>query len=220
MFARKYYDLEKDKGFLCNCIKLDYKVYNHEYLTTAYKYLQFFEINNEAFIFLKDYKKNKLAAYLLVLPLDEEAYEDIKSGEVIDVNYIKKEHVLPFVKGRNKLYMSSIVVDPDYQSHGIGGILLDHLFEDLRKKEEQGVITESILVDTVSKGGYALASAYGLEFDKITKHNSQIMERRHKTNIEFIIEKYFNDTAPRERGFHKKGEEYKYISEENKKKRK
>ncbi|MCB2292633.1 hypothetical protein LGK95_03660 [Clostridium algoriphilum] len=51
-----------------------------------------------------------------------------------------------------------MVVNPEYQGHGVGGSLLKYLFEDLRIKEEAGIITESILADTVSKGGYETAT--------------------------------------------------------------
>lgn len=213
MLKRTYCNLEKDKSLLCSCIRLDYKVYEPKYRIKAYKYFNFFEKNNEAFIFIKDYEKNRLAGYLLVLPLTDEAYDTIKSGDVVDVSYLGKEHILPFIKGRNKLYISSIVVDPDYQGHGIGRQLLEHLFDDLTKKEEQGIITESILADTVSKGGYESLSSYGLELYKKSNHKSNTLERRHKTTIELTIEEYYNDTAPRERGFHKKSEEYRFLEE-------
>lgn len=217
MLDRIYYNEEANRSLLCNCIKLDYKVYEQKYCTTAYKYLQFFKKNKQSFIFLKDYKKDELAGYLLVLPLTDEAYKIIKSGKVIDVSYIKEEHILPFVIGSNKLYISSIVVNPKYQGHGVGNSLLKYLFEDLRIKEEAGFITESILADTVSKGGYETLSNYGLQLYKKSNHKSNTLERKHKTTIELTIEKYYNYTAPSERGFYKKGEEHRFVEENHKK---
>ncbi|MCB2292632.1 hypothetical protein LGK95_03655 [Clostridium algoriphilum] len=47
-------------------------------------------------------------------------------------------------------------------------------------------------------------------------HKSNTLERKHKTTIELTIEKYYNDTAPSERGFYKKGEEHRFVEEKHK----
>ena len=152
---------------------------------------------------------------MLVLPLTDEAYEAIKSGRVIDVDYLEEKHVLPYVRGKNKLYASSLVIDPDYQGYGCGEKLTDYFFQELSKKEEQGIITESILADTVSNGGYNNLSKRGLNLYKKTNHQSIIVERRHETTIEFTIEEYYDESAPRGKGHYKKDDDYRYIEEDN-----
>ena len=84
--------------------------------------INWYKANPDIYMMIKT--SNQIIAYINVMPLYEKCYNKIKDGNFIDIN-IEPNMIMKYEKNNtSNIYLSSIVIHPDYQN----GLILKILF--------------------------------------------------------------------------------------------
>lgn len=168
---------EKYKHLVSECLKLDAKVYEPKYVGNKDVYEKAYTNNCENFIFAIDVESGKLAGYLMITPLEEETYREMRKGNSIDTTFIKIDNIIPLRKDEdNYMYIYSLVVNPEYQGMGISKKLADKLFDNLQVLNEEYKIN-AVLGDTINPKAFGNMLRYGYIPVGVTNHQSVLIEK-------------------------------------------
>lgn len=181
--GKNYEDKVKD------CIVLDSLVYENKYIGNQDFYIKSFETRCENFIFAIDTENGNLAGYILYTPLNKKTYNDMKTGNYIDTEFIHNKDVVNLSEEKdNYLYIYSLVVSPYYQGMGVGKGLLTRLFDDIDRLSKEYNI-KTVLADTINPIVVRYMSRNNFIQKRVTNHQSVIMEKTYseEDTIEMVI---------------------------------
>lgn len=158
-------------------LKLDKEVYAQEYWLSESVCKAFAERNPDIYTMLFDEENGQVAAYLNVSPVSCAFYDSLSSGKYVDT-VIKGEDIeIPQANGDNLLYLSSVVVHPNYRRRGLAKLLLRRYGEKLAGYGEKGISFVSVIADAVSPSGEKLCRALGMRKIRPSEHGSSLFER-------------------------------------------
>lgn len=136
--------------------------------------INWYKVNPDIYIMIKIL--NQIIAYINIMPLNEECYNKIKDGNFIDVN-IKPNMIMKYEKNNTyNIYLSSIVIHPDYRNGFIFKILFDSMFKKFIEMSKNNIFIKRILSDVVTIKGEKIAKFLGMHKVNKSLHNSSIYE--------------------------------------------
>lgn len=177
---------KKYKGLVEKCIELDKLCYQEKYQGEIDKYNYFFDLNPESFIFVLDKNTNNMAGYLLFVPLKGKTYNQLKSGNYIDVSLIKKEDITSLTNGINNLYLYSMIVSPAYRGKGLADILVDEFIKKNEVRFNKGIIIDNMLADVINPSAIVYLKGNGFTIVNSSSHNSVLLERDEYPDIDVV----------------------------------
>lgn len=134
-----------------------------------------FSHNNLTLLGSKDEKTGKLIGFINTLPVTDDFFSKILSGNFDDTIVSNSEIRQYDIPGFYKLYMSSICVHPKYNGSIAFKIMYD-LFIDmlLMLAKESEIYISEILADAVTTKGRVLCESIGMYKHCISKHGTQM----------------------------------------------
>ena len=137
--------------------------------------LSWYNHNPETVVAVRDTKTGLLAGHLSLIPVDDEIYYKIRSGNYIDteihVNHIERyDH-----PGKYKLYCCALAIDPKHK----GGIAFKMIAKEYLKKfnslKEKGISFTDIISDNLTLEGEKFSKVFGMKLINLSSHGSKIM---------------------------------------------
>lgn len=120
-------------------------------IDTCYAWYQY---NNYTHIAVRDIRKHKVVGYFSVLPITEETYKHILSGDFKDNEFTQDSIVQYIFPDFYKLYVAGVGIDPEYQNTGafikLYNALIDML---LTLAKERDIYISEILAEASTRQG-------------------------------------------------------------------
>ena len=155
-------------------VDIDEKSYSDEYKGVLELCLAWFKQNPEIYTLIIDKRIDKVVGYINALPLEEEIIRKIQDGVFMDTD-IKPENILTYdFPDFYKLYLCSVVIDPDYRGTIAFKMLYEAYFDKLLNLARNDVYVSEIIADAVTKDGEKLCNFIGMKKINDTTHGSLI----------------------------------------------
>lgn len=164
---------EKD---ISEAVLLDNLSYEKQYRGNLKDCMEWAKRNPDIYVMVRDLNKGCIVAYVNMIPVSNQCYNDLFQGNLIDVE-ITPDMILKYDrKGKYKIYFSSIVIHPDYHNSKMFKMMLDAVSKKIFQLAEKGFVIERILADAVNGIGMKLCETVGMRKIGATKHDSFIYE--------------------------------------------
>ena len=161
---------------IADAVELDKLSYPECYRGNVEDCAAWHEKNPDIYVMVRDLRTGHIVAYINAMPVSDECYDMIKDGNFIDIG-ITLEMILSYDKpGPYHIYLSSVVVHPDYRNTGVFRLLFKAFISSLNGLTERGVIVDKMLADAVSPGGKKFCKLLGMERVGSTGHGSVLYE--------------------------------------------
>lgn len=179
-------------------IKIDEAVYGIEFQGIYEMCIKWWKRNPDIYVMIEDADTHTIVGYINAMPLEDEFYERIRSGEVIDTT-IPTDAICTYdFPDIYKLYFSSIAIHPDYHNTSAFKCLYDAFLLHMLKLYDREIYFSMIEADAVSTVGKKMCKWIGLSKLYGSKHGSDIYEGQLipptiKTTTEMskrLVEKY------------------------------
>lgn len=157
-------------------VGVDNKVYSSEFQGIYETCLNWWNKNPDIYVMIEDCSTNKIVGYINAMPLSNEYYHRIRSGETIDTELPFEEIETYDFPDTYKLYFSSIAIQPEYHNTSAFKALFDAFMIHMLQLYDREIYFSSILADAVSVSGEKLCNYLGLNHIIDSNHGSKIYE--------------------------------------------
>ncbi len=157
-------------------VGIDHCVYSNEFQGVYETCLNWSGRNPDIYVMIEDCTTKKIVGYINAMPLSNEYYHRIRSGETIDIDIPCEEIETYDFPDTYKLYFSSIAILPEYHNTSAFKALLDGFMIHVLRLYEREIYFSSILADAVSISGEKLCNYMGLNHIVDSNHGSKIYE--------------------------------------------
>lgn len=157
-------------------VGVDNCVYSSEFQGVYDTCLNWWKRNPDIYMMIEECTTKKIVGYINAMPLSNEYYHRIRSGETIDIDLPYEEIETYDFPDTYKLYFSSIAIHPDYHNTCAFKALLDGFMIHVLQLYEREIYFSSILADAVSITGEKLCNYMGLKHIGNSNHGSKIYE--------------------------------------------
>lgn len=157
-------------------VGVDNCVYSSEFQGVYDTCLNWWKRNPDIYVMIEDCTTKKIVGYINAMPLSNEYYHRIRSGETIDTDLPYEEIETYDFPDTYKLYFSSIAIHPNYHNTSAFKALLDGFMIHVLRLYEREIYFSSILADAVSVTGEKLCNYMGLKHIIDSNHGSKIFE--------------------------------------------
>lgn len=155
---------------------LDRLVYDDIYLVTLEQCEEWIAANPDIYILAKDLQTDRFVAYANLMPVTDECYERMRSGEFIDTE-ITPDMILSYdMPFPYNLYFSSIVIHPDYQNTEVFMEMFHAIIDKFLALGEREVFIRRMIVDAVTVNGEKFCKLFGMTKVKGSAHGSSLYE--------------------------------------------
>lgn len=155
--------------------KIEQELLREDLISSIDDVIQWYEYNNYTMHGVRDENSGRIVGFINALPLTDECYEMIKSGNFPDIN-IRTTHIRKFeYPDFYKLYISSICIAPSYQNTEAFKILYNSLINiilELAIKNE--VYFSELLSDACTDQGVRLSHVIGMKFLRESQYNTKL----------------------------------------------
>jgi hypothetical protein len=157
-------------------IKIDEAVYGIEFQSIYDMCIKWWKRNPDIYVMIEDTDTQTIIGYINAMPLEDDYYCLIKSGEIIDTT-IPVEAICTYdFPDTYKLYFSSIAIHPNYHNTSAFKFLYDAFLMHTLKLFDREIYFSTILADAVSPVGKKMCKWIGLNKLYISRHESEIYE--------------------------------------------
>ena len=157
-------------------VELDHMVYDTTYFVEPETCYEWFKVNPDIYVMLRDNSTNKVVAYINISPITEECYDDIRTGQFIDTG-ITAEMILSYnMPFPYCAYFSSVVIHPDYQNSSVFKLMFDEVVKKFIHLGEQETYIKKMIADAVSIEGEKFCKLFGMKKVDATNHGSSLYE--------------------------------------------
>ncbi|WP_341479122.1 toll/interleukin-1 receptor domain-containing protein [Heliobacterium chlorum] len=187
-YFNSYYSKKTNKDRLClvkpgefykediqEIYTIESKFFDPSFISPVEVATQWYEHNNKTLIGVRDTLTGKLVGFLCTLPITNELFEKISSGEYIDTHISTEDIRLYNLPDFYKLYLCSLCVDPEYTHTSALRLIyrsfIEQLF-DLAVYDE--IYITDIVADAISSKGEELCKFIRMKFYKNTLHGTKI----------------------------------------------
>lgn len=155
-------------------IEIDKTVYQDCFQGMLEQCIEWWKQNPEIYTMIQDVSQQKIIGYINAMPLEEEYYNLLKSGERIDVD-TPAEFIQDYsMPDTYCLYFSSIAISPEYQNTGAFKILYDAFLEGIIELSKREIYFSELLADAVTNSGEKVCKYVGMQISKGSSHDSKI----------------------------------------------
>lgn len=192
--------------------EIDTSVYSSEFRGVLSTCLAWLDRNPDIYTLIIDRNINRVVGYINAMPLEDEAFEAIKGGEVYDIDIAPSDirtYELPDIY---KVYLCSIAVSPNYKGTIAFKMLYEAFFDRLLQLADNDIIISELVADAITSDGEKLAEYIGMRKIKDSSHNSSIY---HTTLLPPSIRATSSKAKSVHQLYEKKYEEYRNLLENN-----
>lgn len=157
-------------------VGIDHCVYSNEFQGVYETCINWSNRNPDIYVMIEDCDTKKIVGYINAMPLGNEYYHRIRSGETIDIDIPCEEIETYDFPDTYKLYFSSIAILPEYHNTSAFKALLDGFMIHVLRLYEREIYFSSILADAVTPTGEKLCNYMGLKHIMDSYHGSKIFE--------------------------------------------
>lgn len=144
-------------------------------IASATTTFDWFKYNPLTMIGAKDAATGKLIGFFNTLPVTDDLFEQIKSGDFDDTNFSLKQIRQYDIPGFYKLYLSSFCIHPAYNTTTAFKIIYTSFVDFLlNMATEREIFISEIIADGVTLKGASLCECIGMNKIKSTTHNSNL----------------------------------------------
>ena len=168
--------IEVTESDLREALALDHLVYHIDDNVhfTIDKCIAWHSINPDIYFMLKDTVKNSVIGYVNLVPITQDCYEKILTGEIWD-NEIVEDFVLPYdFPGIYYLNFTSIVVHPAYRNSSAVLQFVNSIVNKLIELSNREIYFQAMIADAVTPEGEKLCKLFGMQLATESKHDSKI----------------------------------------------
>lgn len=149
-------------------VYLDQLSYDESYRGKLDDCIAWSKSNPNIYLMIRDLDTNHIIAYVNIMPVTNECYNKIKSGNFIDIE-ITPQMIL---QQSENIYISSVVIDPFYRCYYVCKFLLDAIENKLTSMK-----IKRILADAITPIGEKVCKHINMVKILDSKHNSVIYEK-------------------------------------------
>ena len=154
------YSIDVEKDIIPDLMYVESKVYATEFCGKYESILQRYKKNKDSVILVYDNKK--IVGYLCMFPISDKLYLEINNSDKLVDDDICSEDVLPYTT-RNKLYLISVAILPQYQDTDTVILLCNKFQEFISNKEMKNQKIESIMATAISEDGTRFLKRLGFK---------------------------------------------------------
>lgn len=107
---------EMDRNSFKETDDIDYLVLREDLIASIDTALEWYEYNNYTYLAIRDINTNKIAGYFTLLPITEDTYNKILSGDFMDKDFTKDSILQYETPGIYSIYVASVAIHPKYQN--------------------------------------------------------------------------------------------------------
>lgn len=157
-------------------ISLDEVVYNESFRGISEICQKWLIRNPEIYTAILEKDTEEVIGYINVMPLKKSYIDQILNGDYIDV-IIPEEAICEYDEpGTYYLYLSSIVIRPDYQKTIAFKILFDAVTQKIINLSKRGIYFKEMIADAVSQEGECVSKGFGMDICGLSAHESKIYQ--------------------------------------------
>jgi hypothetical protein len=157
-------------------VGIDGCVYSNEYQGVYETCINWWKKNPAIYVMIEDNQTKKIVGYINAMPLNNDYYQKIRSGETIDTDIPSEEIETYDFPDTYQLYFSSIAIHPDYHNTNAFKALFDGFIIHILELYDREIYFSSIVADAVSAIGEKLCKYIGLTHITNSNHGSKIYE--------------------------------------------
>lgn len=151
-------------------------IYSDNVQVTLDRCLTLHKINPNVYFMVKDVQTNKIIGCMDIEPIDDDFYERLKQGHIIDMD-ITPDVVLGYnMPYPYSIYFSSVIIHPDYKNTEVFFMLYNAVikqFLDLAKRE---IFIKRMIADAVTLEGEKFSKLFGMVRVNKSDHGSTLYE--------------------------------------------
>ena len=157
-------------------VGIDQRVYNEEFQGIYDTCVDWWKKNPAIYVMIEDAASQRIVGYINAMPLSNEYYNRIRSGETIDVDIPVKDIETYDFPDTYKLYISSVAIHPDYHNTSAFKTLYDAFVVHLLQLYDREIYFSSMVADAVTSIGEKMCKYIGLTHTTDSNHGSKIYE--------------------------------------------
>ena len=152
--------------------EIDKKVMREDLIANVKTTYEWFQYNKYTHIGVRDIASKKIVGYFSVLPVTEETYSQIVSGNFMDKEFTSDNIKQYIFSDFYRVYVAGVGIDPKYQNTG-AFIMLYNAFIDLiiTLAKEREIYISEILAEASTRQGEKFCKMVGMK--KISSTNSE-----------------------------------------------
>ena len=148
--------------------EIDYLVLREDLIASVETAIEWYDYNNYTYIAIKDYFTKKIVGYFTLLPITEDTYNLILSGDFMDKEFTTDSIVQYEAPGIYILYVASVAIHPKYQNTNAFIELYNAVIDVvIGLAQQREIYFSQILAEASTKQGEKLCKIMGMK-----KHNS------------------------------------------------
>lgn len=168
---------EISRSDLDGTIELDKFVYPDELIPDSDSVWSWFSSNPDIDFIIKETVSGKVIAYAEAMPVSDESYAGIKSGQAVDLKFMTAENIMSYeMPGVYNIYISSIVIHPKYRNTVVFRMLFDALVRRCMSLVENEVFVGKLLADVVTPECTKFCKLFGMKNLGGTEHGTTLFE--------------------------------------------
>lgn len=157
-------------------VNIDESVFSFDFRGVYETCINWWKKNPAIYIMIEDVETKKIVGYINAMPINEEYYQLIRTGDVIDTQIPDDEIEMYDFPDTYRLYFSSIAIHPKYRNTSAFKALFDAFMIHMLELYNREIYFKSILADVVSDMGEKLCKCIGLQYIKDSNHGTKIYE--------------------------------------------
>lgn len=148
---------EMDRDSFKETDDIDYLVLREDLIASIDTALEWYEYNNYTYIAIRDTSTNKIAGYFTLLPVTEDTYNKILSGDFMDKDFTKDAILQYETPGIYSIYVASVAIHPNYQNSNAFLELYNAAIDMfLELAQERDIYIDKLIAEASTKQGEKL----------------------------------------------------------------
>ena len=155
--------------------EIDYLVLREDLIASVETAIEWYEYNNHTYIAIKDSHAQKIAGYFTLLPITEDTYNLILSGDFMDKEFTTDSIVQYDAPGIYILYIAAVAIHPHYQNSNAFIELYNAVIDVvLALAQQREIYFSQILAEASTKQGEKLCKIMGMKKYTSTTTNTDV----------------------------------------------
>lgn len=144
--------------------EIDYLVLREDLIASVETAIEWYDYNYYTYLAIREKRSQRIAGYITLLPITEDTYNQIMSGDFMDKEFTKESLLQYEAPGLYTIYVASVAIHPNYQNTNafleLYNIAID-MFVQLA--EEREIFVEKILAEASTNQGEKLCKLLGMK---------------------------------------------------------
>lgn len=144
--------------------EIDYMVLREDLIASVETAIEWYEYNNYTYVAIRDKSTKKIAGYFTLLPITEDTYNLILSGDFMDKEFTTDSILQYDAPGMYLLYVASVAIHPIYQNTNAFIELYNAVIDIMiYLAKHRDVYVSQILAEASTKQGEKLCKIMGMK---------------------------------------------------------